>query len=73
MAAMERVVAAEEVGESTLTEKTEESHQHTNKRRPKIISLLEGGYDVRDDTRGLPRCVVAHVDSLRESRYDHLL
>ena len=33
---------------------------------PKVISLLEGGYDVSPHTMGLSRCVVAHVKALRE-------
>ena len=32
----------------------------------KVISLLEGGYDVSPDTMGLARCVVAHVNALRD-------
>lgn len=30
----------------------------------KVISLLEGGYDVAPDTMGLARCTVAHVNAL---------
>ena len=33
----------------------------------KIISLLEGGYDVSPDTMGLARCVVTHVNALRDA------
>lgn len=32
----------------------------------RIISLLEGGYDVEADTLGLARCVVAHVKAMRD-------
>ncbi len=32
----------------------------------KVVSLLEGGYDVSPDSLGLARCVVAHVSALRE-------
>ena len=32
----------------------------------KVISLLEGGYDVSMESRGLAKCVVAHVQALRE-------
>jgi len=32
----------------------------------RVISLLEGGYDVAPDTLGLARCVVAHVKAMRE-------
>ena len=31
----------------------------------KVISLLEGGYDVSDMTTGLSRCVNRHVSALR--------
>lgn len=33
----------------------------------KVISLLEGGYDVSMESKGLARCVVAHVQALRET------
>lgn len=34
--------------------------------QPRVISLLEGGYDTSPNTLGLARCVDAHVKALRE-------
>ena len=34
----------------------------------KVISLLEGGYDVAPETLGLARCVNTHVKALRVKR-----
>ena len=33
----------------------------------KVISLLEGGYDVSPNTMGLARCVVAHVKTMKDN------
>jgi hypothetical protein len=34
--------------------------------QPKILSILEGGYDTASNTLGLAKCVEAHVKSLME-------
>jgi hypothetical protein len=34
--------------------------------QPKILSILEGGYDTSSNTLGLAKCVEAHVKSLME-------
>jgi hypothetical protein len=31
---------------------------------PKIISILEGGYDTAPETLGLAKCIEAHVKAL---------
>jgi acetoin utilization deacetylase AcuC-like enzyme len=35
--------------------------------KAKVVSLLEGGYDVEAGTQGLAKCVVAHVKALKEA------
>lgn len=32
--------------------------------QPRIVSILEGGYDTDPDTLGLAKCVQAHVKAL---------
>ena len=34
--------------------------------KARVVSILEGGYDVAPDTLGLAKCVVAHTQALQE-------